>query len=45
MMNNIKKKDSLEISYFRYIFVNHWDSNLPSSVSNPNLDVNHYAIE
>ena len=29
-MNNILKKDSREISYFRYIFGNHWDSNRPT---------------
>ena len=27
-MNNIKKKDSREILYFRYIFGNHWDSKI-----------------
>ena len=26
-MNNIKKKDSRGILYFRYIFGNYWDSN------------------
>ena len=31
MMNNkYKKKNSREISYFRYIFGNHWDSNRPT---------------
>ena len=29
MKNNIKKKkDSREISYFRYTFGNHWDSEI-----------------
>ena len=29
-MNNIEKKDSRGISYFRYIFGNHWVSNRPT---------------
>ena len=30
MNNIIKKKKSREISYFCYIFGNHWDSNRPA---------------
>ena len=29
-MNNIEKKDSRGISYFRHIFGNHWVSNRPT---------------
>ena len=32
MMNDIKKKYSRGISYFRYIFGNHWDLNRPTYV-------------
>ena len=28
-MNNIRKKNSKEISYFRYFFCNQWNTNRP----------------
>ena len=41
MMNNIEKKDSRGISYFRYIFANHWDSIEPTYLPNSNRNTNH----
>ena len=42
MMNTIKKKkDSRGISYFRYIFGNHWASNRPTYLPNTNRNTNH----
>ena len=45
MMNEIKKKKFRGISYFRYIFGNHWDSNRLTYLPNSNRDANNEHLQ